>query len=63
MSAHMLGKAVDFDVQGLLAEEVRQWIVTHVSWWPYHIRLEKDVSWCHLDVIDFSEQKVYLFKK
>ena len=61
MSAHCLGKAADFDVQGLLAEEVRLWIVTHASWWPYHIRLEKETSWVHLDTFDQSEQKVYLF--
>jgi len=63
MSAHLLGKAVDFEVEGLLAEEVRLWIVAHQNWWPYHIRLEKGVSWCHLDTFDQSDQKVYLFNK
>ena len=63
MSAHCLGKGADFDVQGLLAEEVRLWITAHANWWPYHIRLEKGVSWVHLDVFDSSEQKVYLFDK
>jgi hypothetical protein len=62
-SAHLLGKGADFTVQGLLAEETRQWIVQHANWWPYHIRLEKDVSWVHLDVFDSSEEKVYLFNK
>ena len=63
MSAHCLGKGADFDVQGLLAEEVRQWIVKHANWWPYHIRLEADVNWVHLDVYDQSENKVYIFNK
>jgi len=63
MSAHCLGKAADFDVQGLLAEEVRQWIVKNANWWPYHIRLEAGVSWVHLDVYDQSENKVYIFNK
>ena len=63
MSAHCLGKGADFDVQGLLAEEVRQWIVKHANWWPYHIRLEADVNWVHLDVFDQSENKVYIFNK
>ena len=63
MSAHCLGKAADFDVQGLLAEEVRQWIVKNANWWPYHIRLEADVDWVHLDVYDQSENKVYIFNK
>lgn len=63
MSAHCLGKAADFDVQSLLAEEVRQWIVKNANWWPYHIRLEADVNWVHLDVFDQSENKVYIFNK
>ena len=63
MSAHCLGKAADFDVEGLLAEEVRQWITSHANWWPYHIRLEADVNWVHLDIFDQSENKVYIFNK
>jgi len=62
MSAHCLGKAADFDVQGLIAEEVRQWIIQHQSWWPYPIRLEKSVTWVHIDSFDSgTDQKVYLF--
>jgi hypothetical protein len=62
MSAHCLGKGADFDVQGLTAEEVRLWIITHKNWWPYYIRLERDVNWVHLDVFDLGvEEKVYLF--
>jgi hypothetical protein len=64
MSAHCLGKAVDFHVQGLEAEEVRQWILKNKNWWPYHIRLEEDVSWVHLDLYDNDKgEKVYLFNK
>ena len=62
MSAHLLGKAVDFDVEGLLAEEVRLWIVAKRNWWPYHIRLEKGTTWVHLDTFDYSEDKVYIFE-
>jgi len=64
MSAHLFGRAVDFDVQGLLAEEVRQWIIQKKPFWPYPIRLEDGVSWVHLDVYDENtNEKVYLFKK
>ena len=63
MSGHLLGKAVDFDVQGLVASEVREWIIKNKNWWPYHIRLEDHVSWVHLDVFDQSDEKVYLFEK
>ena len=61
MSAHILGKAVDFNVDGMLAEEVRVWIYENARLWPYPMRLERDVSWVHLDVYDMDE-KVYLFK-
>ena len=60
MSAHMLGQAVDMDIEGLVAEEVRQWLVKNKNTLPYPIRLEADVSWVHLDVQD-TGQKVYLF--
>ncbi|HNY52953.1 MAG TPA: hypothetical protein PK727_04575 [Bacteroidales bacterium] len=62
MSAHVLGKGVDFDVEGMLAEEVRLWITAKKTIWPYNIRLERDVSWVHLDIYDM-DQKVYLFSK
>jgi hypothetical protein len=61
-STHMRGQAIDFDVQGLLAEEVRQWIIKNNNFLKYPIRLEKDVSWVHLDVIDCGKL-VYLFNK
>lgn len=61
MSAHCLGKGADFEVQGLLSEEVRQWIIKNRNWWPYHIRLERDVNWVHLDVFDGGIDKVTLF--
>ena len=48
-SAHMTGQAYDFDVEGLVAEEVRQYIIKNANLWPYPIRLESDTSWCHLD--------------
>lgn len=62
VSPHMTGQAFDFDVQGLVAEEVRQWIIKNQNLWPYPIRLEAGVSWCHLDVRDnFNGEKVVLF--
>lgn len=62
-SAHLLGMGVDFDVEGLLAEEVRLWIAANKNIWPYPIRLERDVDWVHLDLFDMDNgQKVYLFK-
>ena len=67
LSAHCLGKAVDFDVEGMTAIEVREWIVNNADLFPCQIRLErnfkgKPVSWLHLDSIqDETKPKVYLF--
>jgi len=54
VSAHVLGKAVDFDVKGMKAEEVRQWLLTNENRLPHPIRLEKGVSWVHMDVRTFD---------
>lgn len=60
MSPHMLGQAADFDVQGMTAEETRQWLIKNQGLLPHPIRLERGTSWVHLDVQD-AGQKVYLF--
>ena len=67
LSAHVLGKAIDFKVEGMTAEEVRNWIIANKHLLPYKIRLEhkKDgvpITWVHLDVIyEPHNPKVYLF--
>jgi hypothetical protein len=62
MSAHCLGKGFDFDVEGLVASEVRDWIILHANWWPYSIRLEDKVNWVHFDLFNSDENnKVVLF--
>ena len=48
MDPHAFGQAVDFDVEGLIAEEVRQWIIKNQNILPYPIRLESNVDWVHL---------------
>ena len=50
LSAHTRFQAIDFDVQGCLAEEIRSWIKNHQKEMPVPIRLEKDVKWVHMDV-------------
>lgn len=64
VSAHCLGAALDFTVKGMSAENARQKIIQNAHLLPYPIRLEKGVSWVHLDVYDDinSDQKVTLFK-
>jgi hypothetical protein len=64
VSAHMTGQALDFSVEGLIAQEVRDYIIKNKNIWPYPIRLEDKVSWVHLDARnDGSENKVILFNK
>lgn len=63
VSAHMLGKAVDFDVEGMTADQVRTWIVDNQNLFPFKIRLEAKVSWVHMDVIyELKNTWVYLFQ-
>lgn len=62
MSAHTMGKAVDFDVEGTDADVVRLWLARYGGLLPYPIRLEKDVNWVHMDVFPNTENlKVYFF--
>ena len=67
LSGHVLGKAVDFDVKGMTANEVRRWLVSIENELPYKIRLEnkmrgKYISWIHLDMLwNKDNNKVYKF--
>ena len=67
LSAHIMGRAVDFDVEGMSAEDVRMWIVKNEKLFPYKIRLEhimngKPVNWVHIDVFWNKKNKhIYLF--
>ena len=59
ISPHGRWQGADFDVAGMTAEEVRQWLVKNQARLPYSIRLERGVSWVHMDVVN-SETKVQL---
>lgn len=52
LSSHCNGAGVDFDVKGMTAEQVRQWIAKNGVLLPYPIRLESGVTWVHLDIYD-----------
>lgn len=61
-SPHMRGQAIDCDIQGLVSSEVREWLIKNQNLLPYPIRLENNVSWVHIDVVDnFEGKKVTLF--
>lgn len=69
LSAHIMGKGVDFDVKGMTADQVRTWIVDHADLFPYKIRLEnkiiktgKTITWVHLDTFWYwNNPKTHLF--
>lgn len=60
VSGHILGRAADFDVDGLEAGEVRVWLAANKDKLPYNIRLENHVSWVHLDTED-TGKKIHIF--
>lgn len=51
LSAHILGKAGDFTVEGMTAEVARTLIKANAHLLPCNIRLEGGVSWLHIDVL------------
>jgi hypothetical protein len=67
LSAHIFGKAVDFDVQGMTSVEVREWINSNADLFPYKIRLERNskgtpISWVHMDTMSEPKNpRVYMF--
>lgn len=62
MSTHMQGNGIDFDVKGMTAQKVREWIVKNQILLPYSVRLEADVNWVHLDLrTDGKQGKVTFF--
>ena len=63
LSSHILGKAGDFTVQGLTAQEARSRIRNMAHVLPCNIRMEGGVSWLHFDVLPQYgiDVKVYEF--
>ena len=63
LSSHVLGKAGDFTVKGLTAQEARSRIRNNAHLLPCPIRMESGVSWLHFDVLPQFEvtAKVYEF--
>lgn len=63
LSSHILGKAGDFSVEGMTAQEARSAIRNNAHRLPCAIRMEGGVSWLHFDVLpQFGiKEKVYEF--
>ena len=63
LSAHILGKAGDFTVEGMSAGEARAKIKELAHLLPCNIRLEGNVDWLHIDTLpqEGVSEKVYIF--
>lgn len=62
MSAHSQGMGIDFDINGMSAKQVRNWIKEHQEELPHPIRVEEDVNWVHIDVRSDGKKKLTWFK-
>lgn len=51
LSAHVLGKGFDFTIEGMTAEQARKKIKMYPAIFPCQIRMEKGVTWLHVDVL------------
>lgn len=54
MSQHQLANGVDFSVPGMEAEGVRNILRKNKDTAPYPFRLERSVSWIHIDCMDMA---------
>jgi len=62
-SAHKKGMAVDFDVKGMTAQEVRDWLHAHKLELHHKIRVETGVNWVHIDTnTQGQNQQIKYFK-
>jgi len=63
LTQHGFGKAWDFTVEGMTAEQARQKIIAEQNKLPCPVRLERDKTWVHIDTLEqFGvTDKVYLF--
>lgn len=61
LSDHVLCRGIDFDVKGMSAQEVRDWLEKNKNELPYKIRVEKDVNWVHIGVGYFSQKEKILY--
>ena len=64
LSSHILGKAGDFSVSGMTAEDARKAIKAKGDLLPCNVRVEAGKSWLHFDVLPQYgvTEKVYFFK-
>lgn len=63
ITPHLQGIAIDFDVDGMTAQTVRDWLEQNKALLPYPIRVESNVSWVHIDLRNHTSQKISYFSE
>ena len=62
LSAHCLGKAVDLQSPKMTAAEMRRLVMLNRESLPHGVRIEDDVNWLHIDVLNPMDKSVVVFK-
>ena len=62
-SQHRFGRAIDFDVRGKSAEQVRQIILKNQHIYPFTeiTRMELGINWVHVDIAMTDQQNIFTF--
>ena len=60
-SLHRSGRALDFDVVGLAAQDVRAEILKNEKKFPHIKRMETGVNWVHIDLRGTGQERIMLF--
>ena len=62
LSGHVMFRALDFNVEGMTDDEVRDWIEEHKNEMPVNIRIENATAgWVHIDVNNITVNKLIYF--
>ena len=61
-SQHSFGRAIDFVVSGISAEDVQKKILEHQELFPHVTRMEKGtLTWTHIDCANYDYGGIYYF--
>ncbi len=62
LSMHRFGGAVDFNIEGLTAEETRRVIVENQNLFTSIRRMERGVNWVHIDISPTGKEWIVFFE-
>jgi hypothetical protein len=64
-SSHYFGKAIDFNIDGFLCDEIRQDLIRFQDKFPYITRIEDgsiSKTWVHIDIMPHDKGGILIFK-